>query len=309
MNIALPRSRRHRAQLVPRELKRILDQAVDAQTPALHIDVRDVADVQDGKAGRKRLPRRNAWVLLQERHHRIITGVPSIPFPKRKVPLDVARQELEILERTYPEAATALDYDNIFNLLIAVILSAQTTDAGVNRVTPFLFEKYPTPQALAKAKLSDVEKIIKPTGFFRTKAKNIVNAAKALVENYAGEVPKDREGLESLPGVGRKTANVVMSVAFGEAAIAVDTHVFRVSHRLGLTLGKTPRDVEEDLVKIVPVKKQPHVSHWLILHGRAICKAPWPKCEACPAVKLCPTPPIRARVLKAAPRKKKERSR
>ncbi|HEY1726911.1 MAG TPA: endonuclease III [Candidatus Baltobacteraceae bacterium] len=220
------------------------------------------------------------------------------------MPLDVARKELEILEKAYPEAATALDYDNVFNLLIAVILSAQTTDAGVNRVTPFLFEKYPTPQALASAKLADVEKIIKPTGFFRTKSKSIVNAAKALVANFGGEVPKDRESLESLPGVGRKTANVVMSVAFGEAAIAVDTHVFRVSHRLGLTLGKNPREVEEDLVKIVSPKKQPHVSHWLILHGRAICKAPWPKCEECPVVKLCPTPPIRARTLK-----KKERSR
>jgi len=230
--------------------------------------------------------------------------VPSIPFPRRKVPLEVARKELELLEKTYPDAATALDYTSVFSLLIAVILSAQTTDAGVNRVTPFLFEKYPTPQALANAKLGDVERIIKPTGFFRTKAKNIVNAAKALVANHGGEVPRDREGLEALPGVGRKTANVVMSVAFAEAAIAVDTHVFRVSHRLGLTLGKTPREVEDDLIRIVPPKKQPHVSHWLILHGRAICKAPWPKCEECPVVKLCPTPPIRARALR-----KKERSR
>jgi endonuclease III len=213
------------------------------------------------------------------------------------VPLDVARKELELLEKTYPGAATALDYTNVFNLLIAVILSAQTTDVGVNRVTPFLFEKYPTPQALASAKLSDVEKIIKPTGFFRTKAKSIVNAAKAIVESHGGHVPKDRDSLESLPGVGRKTANVVMSVAFGEAAIAVDTHVFRVSHRLGLTLGKNPREVEDDLVRIVPVAKQKDVSHWLILHGRAICKAPWPLCEECPVVKLCPTPPIRARAL------------
>ena len=232
--------------------------------------------------------------------------MPSIPFPKRKVPLEVARKELALLEKTYPHAHTALEYTDPFNLLIAVILSAQTTDAGVNRVTPILFEKYPTPQALAAAKLSDVEKIIKPTGFFRTKAKSIVNAAKALVERCGGRVPKDRETLESLPGVGRKTANVVMSVAFGEAAIAVDTHVFRVSHRLGLTLGKNPREVEDDLVKIVPPAKQSVVSHWMILHGRAICKAPWPLCEACPIVKLCPTPPIRARV-QAAKVKKNER--
>src|SRR5579872_819637 len=202
----------------------MLHHSVDAQTPSFRIEVRYVADVQDRESGRERLARRYGRVLLQERHHRIITGVPSIPFPKRKVPLDVARKDLEILEKTYPHAATALDYENVFNLLIAVILSAQTTDESVNRVTPFLFEKYPTPQALASAKLSDVEKIVKPTGFFRMKAKNIVNAAKALVERYGGEVPRERESLESIPGVGRKTASVVMSVAFGEAAIAVDTH-------------------------------------------------------------------------------------
>lgn len=230
--------------------------------------------------------------------------MPSIPFPKRKVPRAVADRELAILERAYPEAKTALTYKDPFSLLIAVILSAQTTDAGVNRVTPFLFEKYPTPQALAGAKLGDVEKIIKPTGFFRTKAKSITNAAKAIVERCEGKVPRDRETLESLPGVGRKTANVVMSVAFGEAAIAVDTHVFRVSHRLGLTLGANPREVEDDLLAIVPVAKQALVSHWLILHGRAICKAPWPLCESCPVVKLCPTPPLRAKVLAARLRSK-----
>ena len=233
----------------------------------------------------------------------------SIPFPKRKVPLAVGRRELAILEKAYPDAKTALSYKDTFSLLIAVILSAQTTDAGVNRVTPFLFEKYPTPQALAAAKLGDVERIIKPTGFFRTKAKSITNAAKAIVERCGGEVPRDRETLESLPGVGRKTASVVMSVAFGEAAIAVDTHVFRVSHRLGLTLGKNPREVEDDLVKIVPGTKQSLVSHWLILHGRAICKAPWPLCESCPVVKLCPTPPLRARALQKKMAKKKRRSR
>ena len=130
--------------------------------------------------------------------------MPSIPFPKVKVSRAVARKQLEILERAYPEAKTALDYENPFTLLIAVILSAQTTDAGVNRVTPMLFKKYPTAEALAKAKLSDVERIIKPTGFFRTKARSIVNAAKGLVEQYGGKVPRERESLETLPGVGRK---------------------------------------------------------------------------------------------------------
>lgn len=222
--------------------------------------------------------------------------MPAIPFPKKKVSAEVGRKELALLERAYPRATTALDYRDPFSLLIAVILSAQTTDVGVNRVTPFLFEKYPTPQALAAAKVTDVEKIIRPTGFFHTKAKSITSAAKAIVERFGGEVPKDRETLETIPGVGRKTASVVLAVAFGEAAIAVDTHVFRVSHRLGLTLGKNPREVEDDLMKIVPRGKWRLVSHWLILHGRAICKAPWPRCEDCPVVKLCPTPPIRARV-------------
>ena len=222
--------------------------------------------------------------------------MPAIPFPKKKVPKAQAEAELAILERTYPNAVTALDYQDPYTLLIAVILSAQTTDAGVNRVTPFLFERYPTPQALARANLSDVEKIVKPTGFFRMKAKNIVNAARALVENYGGEVPRRREALESIPGVGRKTASVVMSVAFGDAALAVDTHVFRVSHRLGLTLGKTPREVEEDLTALVPRENWRHAHHWLILHGRAICKAPWPLCEECPVSALCPTVAIRARV-------------
>lgn len=229
--------------------------------------------------------------------------MPAIPFPKKKVPRDVALEELKILERTYPDAKTALDYGDPFTLLIAVILSAQTTDAGVNRVTPFLFERYPTPQALARAKLSDVERIIKPTGFFRMKAKSIVAAAKAIVERYGGKVPHDREDLETIPGVGRKTAAVVMSVAFQGAAIAVDTHVFRVSHRLGLTLGLTPRDVEDDLEKIVPRPKWRFVSHWLILHGRAICKAPWPLCEVCPLNKLCPTVALRAKVASAKRRK------
>lgn len=221
----------------------------------------------------------------------------QIPFPKKKVTRAVAQAELEILEQTYPAAVTALDYRDPFTLLIAVILSAQTTDAGVNRVTPFLFEAYPTPQALAAADLEDVERIVKSTGFYRMKAKNIVAAARGLVERHGGLVSADREALEALPGVGRKTANVVLSVAFGEAAFAVDTHVFRVSHRLGLTLGKTPRDVEDDVTKLVPEAKWRHAHHWLILHGRQICKAPLPLCERCPLAALCPTVPLRAKAL------------
>jgi endonuclease-3 len=222
---------------------------------------------------------------------------PVIPFPKTKVTRARAAEELAILERAYPHAATALQYRDPYSLLIAVILSAQTTDAGVNRVTPVLFEKYPTPRALAEAKLDEVERIVKPTGFFRMKARNIVRAAQALVEQFGGEVPSDREALESIPGVGRKTASVVMSVAFDEAAFAVDTHVFRVSHRLGLTTATTPRGVEDDVVKLVPSAKLRHAHHWLILHGRAICKAPIPLCDRCPVNELCPSRALVKRAL------------
>ena len=223
--------------------------------------------------------------------------MPKIPFPRKKVTKAVAAKELAILERAYPHAETALHYTNPYELIIAVILSAQCTDARVNMTTPTLFKKYPTAQKLAKAKQEDVEKIIKSCGFFRAKARNIINCARELVEKHGGEVPNDRDQLEALAGVGRKTASVVLSVAFQEAAIAVDTHVFRVAHRLGLTLGKTPRDVEEDLEALVPRENWRHAHHWLILHGRAICKAPVPLCGQCPVNELCPTPPILAKSL------------
>jgi len=207
-------------------------------------------------------------------------------------------RELELLEAAYPLAGTALEYTSPFSLLIAVILSAQCTDARVNLTTPHLFAAYPTPQALGNAEQSDVETIVKSCGFFRMKAKNIIAASQALATQYGGDVPRVREALEALPGVGRKTASVVLSVAFEEAALAVDTHVFRVAHRLGLTLGKTPRDVEDDVSKLVPREKLRHAHHWLILHGRAICKAPIPLCERCPVNELCPTAPLVARARK-----------
>jgi len=223
----------------------------------------------------------------------------AIPFPKRRVSRAVALLELQALEAAYPLAATALEYRSPFTLLIAVILSAQCTDARVNLTTPHLFAAYPTPQALGSAEQSDVEAIIKSCGFFRMKAKHIIAAAQAIATQYDGEVPRERDALEALPGVGRKTANVVLSVAFEEAALAVDTHVFRVAHRLGLTLGKTPRDVEDDVSKFVPREKLRHAHHWLILHGRAICKAPVPLCERCPVNELCPTVPLVARTRQA----------
>jgi endonuclease-3 len=215
----------------------------------------------------------------------------TIPFPSRKVTRKVALEELAILEAAYPAAVTALVYRNPFELLVAVILSAQCTDARVNVTTPVLFAAYPDAAALASAPLDDVERIIKSCGFFRMKAKNIVNAARALVADHGGHVPREREQLEALPGVGRKTAAVVLSVAFEGPAFAVDTHVFRVAHRLGLTLGKTPRAVEDDVTKLIPPEQWRHAHHWLILHGRAICKAPTPQCYACP-VTMCPSRPL-----------------
>jgi len=225
--------------------------------------------------------------------------MPVIPFPKKKVPRETAVEQLAILERTYPHAVTALNYDDEFQLLVAVILSAQCTDARVNMTTPALFAKYPTPAKLAAAAQPDVEKIVKSCGFFRMKARNIINCARDLVERFGGEVPRDREHLESLAGVGRKTASVVMAAAFEEAALAVDTHVFRVSHRLGITLGTTPRQVEDDLTALLPKSKWGDATHWLIAHGRAICKAPTPQCARCPLDALCPTPAIISRTLTA----------
>jgi endonuclease-3 len=216
----------------------------------------------------------------------------QIPFPHKKVTKKVAFDELAILEGRYPNAVTALQYRNPYELLVAVILSAQCTDARVNLTTPILFAKYPTAAKLGAAKQEDVEKIIKSCGFFRMKAKNIISASRDLAQQHDGEVPRERELLEALPGVGRKTAAVVMSVVFEEAAFAVDTHVFRVTHRLGLTLATTPRGVEEDVTKLVPREKWRHAHHWLILHGREICKAPTPLCGNCPVNQLCPTPKI-----------------
>jgi len=214
----------------------------------------------------------------------------TIPFPKRKVSRAVAGAELAILEATYPHAVTALEYGDPFELLIAVILSAQCTDARVNLTTPFLFAQYPDAAALAKAKQPDVERIIKSCGFFRTKAKNIVAAANAIVDRHGGQVPSDRAALEALPGVGRKTANVVLNIAFGEPTIAVDTHIFRVANRTGLAPGKTPLEVEMQLQARVPENYKLHAHHWLILHGRYICKAIKPACDRCLIKDLCQWP-------------------
>ncbi len=191
------------------------------------------------------------------------------------------------LKKAIPEPETELEYENVYHLLVAVVLSAQATDAGVNRATGPLFRIVKTPAemlALGEQKLIDH---IKTIGLFRMKAKNVMGLSKLLVDNHGGEVPRTHEELQALPGVGRKTANVVMNVAFGEATIAVDTHIFRVGNRTGLAPGKTPLAVELRLLKRVPEEYRLHAHHWLILHGRYTCKARKPECPACVVNDLC----------------------
>jgi endonuclease-3 len=190
---------------------------------------------------------------------------------------------LEYFQKTQPDAQTELRYENPYQLLVAVILSAQCTDERVNQVTPALFERYPTPQDLANAKAEEVYELIKSISYPNNKAKHLVGMAKMLVEQYGGEVPDTMEALVKLPGVGRKTANVILSVIYDQPAMAVDTHVFRVSKRLGLVdeSAKTPLEVEQELVKHIPKELVARAHHWLILHGRYVCLARKPKCDAC----------------------------
>jgi endonuclease-3 len=190
-------------------------------------------------------------------------------------------------ERFGPEPKGELEFINPFTLLVAVVLSAQATDASVNKATEPLFKVADTPQkmlALGEARLKEA---IKTIGLFNTKAKNVLALSRILIERHGGEVPRDREALQSLPGVGRKTANVVLNTAFGEPTIAVDTHLFRVGNRTGLAPGKTPLEVEEKLNRRVPDWAKRHAHHWLILHGRYVCKARRPDCPACVIRDLC----------------------
>ena len=196
---------------------------------------------------------------------------------------------LRILEETYRGAIPELKFDSVFELLVAVILSAQCTDKRVNQVTQNLFPIANTPKKILLLGQIELEKIIKPCGYFHAKAKHIFETSKILLENYGGEVPESFDELIKLPGVGRKTANVVTSVAFKNPAIAVDTHVFRLSNRLKLAEGKIPLEVETGLQKIIPREKWSDAHHWLIWHGREICKARNPKCADCPLKKVCPS--------------------
>jgi endonuclease III len=215
---------------------------------------------------------------------------PKAPRAVRRMPRkDVAVMFARFAE-AMPEPKGELDYKSPFTLLIAVVLSAQATDAGVNKATPALFRLADTPQKMAALGEAKVMDLIKTIGLYRNKAKNVVALSRKLVEEFGGEVPLTREALQSLPGVGRKTANVVLNIAFRQPTMAVDTHIFRVSNRTGLAPGRDPLAVELELERIVPGEYKLHAHHWLILHGRYVCKARKPECPRCLVRDLCRYP-------------------
>lgn len=195
---------------------------------------------------------------------------------------------LACLEEEYSGTATALNYTSPFELLVAVIMSAQCTDERVNKITARIFPKYNSPQKMALLSQEQMEDLIRDCGLFRSKAKNILATCHKLVEAYSGRVPDNVQELMTLPGVGKKTANVIANIIYGVPAIAVDTHVFRVSHRLGLSDGKDPIAVEQDLMRAIPKDKWGEAHHWLIWHGRKICRARKPYCHECMLLNLCP---------------------
>jgi endonuclease III len=207
------------------------------------------------------------------------------PFSKRE-----AGECYRRLAASRPIPRTELEFESPFTLLVAVVLSAQATDAGVNKATPALFAEAATPQAMVELGEERLADMIKTLGLFRTKARNLIALSRILVERHGGAVPRDRGQLEALPGVGRKTANVVLNVAFGEPTIAVDTHIFRVANRTGLAPGKTPRAVEQTLEGVTPSRYRRYAHHWLILHGRYVCKARRPECPGCVLADLCRYP-------------------
>jgi endonuclease-3 len=231
------------------------------------------------------------------------SAIPERASTKRKPKL--SRGEIaEIFQRlrnANPEPRSELEYVNPFTLLVAVALSAQATDVGVNKATRSLFAQVDTPEKMVALGEDRLREAIKTIGLYRNKAKHVIALSQALIANHGGAVPADRAALEALPGVGRKTANVVLNVAFQQPTIAVDTHIFRVANRIGLAEGKTPLDVELGLERVIPDEFRLHAHHWLILHGRYICKARKPECPRCPIADICRfEPKIRPEELKLA---------
>lgn len=214
-------------------------------------------------------------------------AAPRKRLPRPKIPRDQIAQIFARLAEQNPEPKGELEHVNAFTLLVAVVLSAQATDAGVNKATRPLFQVADTPKKMLALGEDTVRDYIKTIGLFRNKAKNVIKLSQALIDQYGGEVPEDRDALEELPGVGRKTANVVMNMAFGHPTMAVDTHVFRLANRLGMAPGKDVVQVEEGLLKVVPEQYGLHAHHWLILHGRYTCIARKPKCFNCVIADLC----------------------
>lgn len=198
-----------------------------------------------------------------------------------------ARKMNRILAETYPYAVAELDFENPFELLVATVLSAQTTDVRVNSITPALFARYPDAEAMSQAERPELEELIRPTGFFRAKAESLLGLSTALVDQHDGQVPGKLAELVKLPGVGRKTANVVLNTAFRQFTMAVDTHIFRVSNRTGIAPGKNVLEVERKLIRFVPKDYLLDAHHWLILHGRYVCKARKPLCGSCRIEDLC----------------------
>ncbi len=232
----------------------------------------------------------------------IPTAKPKIsatnPIRSRAMNPAEIRSFLEALAKAYPDARSELVYQNPYTLLVAVVLSAQTTDAAVNKATVGLFAAAPTPQAMVELGVEGIGRHIRAIGLWQAKARYVAALSAQLIERHDGEVPHDREALEALPGVGRKTANVVLNVAFGESAMAVDTHIFRLGNRTGLAPGKTVRAVEDALVRRIPPDMLRDAHHWLILHGRYVCKARLPECWRCVAATWCKLtekslPPVR----------------
>jgi len=218
------------------------------------------------------------------------TGGKKSTGPKTLLTAREIREMMERFRRANPHPKSELEWTNPYTLLVAVVLSAQATDKGVNKATRELFKVADTPQKMLALGEEGLREYIKTIGLYRNKAKHVIALSKILVEKYGGEVPADRAALEALPGVGRKTANVVLNVAFGQPTMAVDTHIFRVANRTGLALGKTPLEVEKILTEVIDEEYMHHAHHWLILHGRYVCKARKPECESCIICDLCKWP-------------------
>ena len=240
---------------------------------------RPLAKARKGKAAKVRPARKRAQADIKAGHGEIAPwGATEIEEAFRR------------FQAVNPEPQGELKHINPFTLLVAVVLSAQATDAGVNKATPALFAAADTPEKMVSLGEARVRDLIKTIGLYRTKAKNVVALSRRLLAEHGGEVPRSREALEELPGVGRKTANVVLNIAFGEPTIAVDTHIFRVGNRTGLAPGKDPFEVETKLQQVVPPHYKLHAHHWLILHGRYTCVARKPRCEVCIIADLCRWP-------------------